>query len=156
MSGRIDILAAWWRGRSGRERGLLTVMALLFLAVGVWFGVVGPVMAWRADAAERRATAERRLDRLQIAERRVRPVADVDPAAVRASAEPAATAAGLTATFTAGDRGLEFTIASAATPALFGWLAQLEASGVTPAALTVTETSEGTLTAQGTLVQSAR
>jgi general secretion pathway protein M len=155
MKARIAELRSWWAGRSPRERAMLSLMGGLIGALVVWYGVVAPSLAWRADAAERRATAEIRLALFEAATDRLTP-APTDPAAVQARAEPAATAMGLEVRFSAGERGLDFTVSSAATPALFGWIAALRSQyGVEPLALTVTETAEGTLSAQGTLVQSS-
>lgn len=155
MKARMAEFRSWRAGRSPRERAMLSLMGGLMAALVVWYGVVAPSLAWRAAAAERRATAEARLALFETAAARLTP-APTDPAAVQARAEPAAVAMGLEAQFSAGERGLDFTVASAATPALFGWIAALRSQyGVEPLALTVTETAEGTLSAQGTLGQSS-
>lgn len=155
MKARIADLRSWWAGRSPRERAMLSLMGGLIGALVVWYGIVTPSLAWRADAAERRATAEARLARFETAAARLTR-SPTDPAAVQARAEPAAAAMGLAAQFSTGERGLDFTVPSAATPALFDWLTALRNQhGIEPLALTVTETAEGTLSAQGTLVQSS-
>jgi type II secretory pathway component PulM len=152
----MERMAAWWAGRSPRERALLSVMGGLIAVLAVWYGAVAPSLDWRAAAAERRSQAEVRLALFEAAAARMTPPAASDPAALQARAEPAAAAMGLQVGFAPGERGLDFTVASAATPALFGWIAALRAThGLEPLALTVTETAEGTLTAQGTLVQSS-
>lgn len=155
MKARTTELGNWWAGRSPRERAMLAVMGGLIGVLIIWYGVVAPSLSWRAAAAERRAEAEARLALFATAAARMSPTTTSDPAAIRARAEPAAVAMGLEVRFSPGERGLDFTIASAATPALFGWIAGLRgAHDVEPLALTVTETAEGTLSAQGTLVQS--
>lgn len=155
MTARIAEVRNWWNGRSSRERAMLALMGGLILSLTVWYGVVAPSLTWRADAAERRANAEARLVLFEAAAARLTP-SRTDPAVVQSRAEPAAAAMGLEVRFSAGERGLDFTVPSAATPALFGWIAGLRgAHDIEPLALTVTETAEGTLSAQGTLVQSS-
>lgn len=156
MKARLARLKAWWDGRSPRERAMLAVMGGLIGVLIAWYGGIAPALEWRAAAAGRRAVSEARLALVEAAATRMTPPAASDPAALQARAEPAAVAMGLEVRFSPGDRGLDFTVASAATPALFGWIAGLRgAHGIEPLALTVTETAEGTLTAQGTLVQSS-
>ncbi|HBH42781.1 MAG TPA: hypothetical protein DDY28_00040, partial [Hyphomonas atlantica] len=52
----------YWNERSGREKGLLAVAALLGIFALAQFGVVRPVTAARADASMKLEAASRQLD----------------------------------------------------------------------------------------------
>lgn len=148
----VEAALTWWQGRSPRERVMLGVMGALIGAVLVWYLVVSPALAWHAAAAQRRAEAEIRLARIETAAARLVPGAPADAATIQARAQAAADAAGLAASFSAGERGVDFTVASAPTAVLFGWIAAIRAQhGLEPVSLAVTENADATLTAQGTL-----
>ena len=65
MMSRLDPVIAWWEGRTRRERILLGIMAGLLAAVIAWYGVIAPIGAWRADAADRRAEASAALQSVE-------------------------------------------------------------------------------------------
>jgi general secretion pathway protein M len=152
----VEAALTWWQGRSPRERVMLGVMGALLAAVIAWYLVIAPALDWRADAAQRRTEAEVRLTRIEAAASRLTPTGAGDAATVQTQAQAAADAAGLAASFSAGERGVDFTVASAPTAVLFGWIAAIKAQhGLEPVSLAVTENADATLTAQGTLAQSS-
>lgn len=143
--------------RTVRERRMLTGLGVaLALFIG-WYGVVTPALAWRADAVDRLATARIKAAAVEDGVARLKGVGPVGPAQpvaeVEAAAMQAAEASGLTLEASdAGDGALEFSIAGATSPALFGWLQALETQhGVTATALNVAENADATLQAQGQL-----
>lgn len=62
---------AWWETRSQRERRLLGALALLVLALGLWYGIVAPIRAAERQAAEAHARAVERLASVSAAAREV-------------------------------------------------------------------------------------
>ena len=57
MKALFSSAAAWWDGRSLRERRMLAVMGALALGVVGWLGVVQPLDGWQADQARARVAA---------------------------------------------------------------------------------------------------
>ena len=125
---------SWWQQRSPRERTLLTVMAALLALVLGWLLIVRPVGDMLDNAKQRHGAAV-----VALAEARARS----DPAGGRGAGPPplpldalisrTATEAGFaTARVTGGGAATARLTLDAARPqALFGWLAGLEARGVT-------------------------
>ena len=76
MKALFSSVAAWWDGRSLRERRMLAVMGALVLGVVGWLSVVRPLDGWQADQARARVAAERQLAQVETAvvQRGVRPV----------------------------------------------------------------------------------
>ncbi|HYG25315.1 MAG TPA: type II secretion system protein GspM [Caulobacteraceae bacterium] len=54
-------MKVWWAGRTVREQWMLRGLAAVLAAVVAWYGVLTPLQAWRAAAAERRQEAAREL-----------------------------------------------------------------------------------------------
>lgn len=46
-----------WSGYSAREQGLLAFLMVLVLATVIWFGLLSPVLGWRADTERRYVAA---------------------------------------------------------------------------------------------------
>lgn len=149
-------LALWYSGRTVRERRMLMVMAALLLAVIVWLGLVRPVLAWRADAADRAAASAETLADVRAA------VAALGPP--RAAAAPPAEGLDPLIRRTAGAAGLEaviamspsgqlgFQLARVRSGPLFAWLATLEADhGLTVCTLGVVENADATLNVEGSV-----
>ena len=126
----------WWRGRTEREQRLLAMMFALAVVVLGWLLVVRPLSGMLDEAqrrhgealvgvAERRSAAEaiRRLDDLP----RSAPGGPVDAMLRRSAAE-----AGFAAARIQGQGPMRASVAiDAARPqAFFGWVAELERSGL--------------------------
>lgn len=154
MSAFFDSARGWLDGRSLREQRLLMLMGGLFAAVLLWFGVITPTLAWRADAAERRAEAEADLALIEAGTARIKGGASSMGAdQVQAAARRVADAGGVNAVFNPLDDGVGFSINGASTATLFGWLAALKSEhGIDARVLTVSENADATLNAEGLLV----
>lgn len=145
-----------WDGRTRREQRMLAVMALLAAAVVVWLGLVRPVHAWRAEAANDRDRAGAELVEVRTALTRLAPApaGGTRPADAR-GLEPVlmqtAEAAGLRLTTGMDASGrLGFRLVGAPAAAVFGWLAALETThGLQPASLSVFENADATLQVEG-------
>lgn len=151
-------LVAYWRGLAQREQLLVGVMGVLLAVVILWLAVVRPVNAGIVRAVERHDAA---LDRNMSVRDKV--------AALKAP--PAAKGAGPDAPLaqllseSAGEAGLtldrnqeqgpgraEIAIASARPPALFSWVAGLEARGVVVENLTAQPAgTAGTISVQAVM-----
>lgn len=154
MSGLIDSVRGWWSGRSLREQRLLMLMGGLFAAVLLWFGVITPTLAWRADAAERRAEAEADLALIEAGTARIAGgPSSIGADQVHSAARRAADDGGVNAVFNPLDDGVGFSVNGTSTASLFGWLAALKSEhGIDARVLTVSENADATLNAEGLLV----
>ena len=151
MTAPFSSVAAWWDGRSLRERRMLAVMGALVLGVVAWLGVARPLDGWQADQARARAAAERQLVQIQtaVAQRGARSTEAVDLQALVAST---ATAAGVQPTLGMSEGGrLGFRLDRVPTAQAFGWLAALEQGGAHIEELGVVESPDGTLGVTGAL-----
>lgn len=153
MNAIINPLIETWRGRTVRERRMLAGLGLLLALFTAWYGVVAPALSWRADAAERLGAARTRAAAVHDGLARLKgqtpgtvlPLADVE-AIVRQTAQEAGV---VVATQVEGD-ALGFSIESATSAGLFGWLQTLETQhGVTATALNIAENADATLQVQG-------
>ncbi|RZJ18045.1 MAG: hypothetical protein EON91_06840 [Brevundimonas sp.] len=151
----INPLIETWRGRTMRERRMLGGLGLLLALFAVWYGVIAPALSWRGDAADRLGSARTRaaavhdgLARLKgQAPGAVLPLGDVE-AIVRQTAQEA----GVVVTTQVEGDTLGFSVESATSAGLFGWLQTLEGQhGVTATALNIAENADATLQAQGAL-----
>lgn len=145
-----------WSGRTRREQRMLAVLGLLVAAVALWLAVVRPVIAWRAEAARDRASAERDLSGVRASLARLASVTHAPERAPDAQGlEPVvlrtAEAAGLEITTGMDASGrLGFQVAAAPARVFFGWLADLETThGLQPSSLGVVKTPDGSLQAEG-------
>lgn len=149
-------LELWWSGRTLREQRMLMVMAALLLVVVVWLGVVRPVVAWRAAAADRALAAAGTLAEVRAS------IASMGPG--RPSARPPAEGLEPLIRRTAETAGLEVVIAMSPSGRLgfqlsrvrsgplFAWLAALETDHrLTVCSLGVIENADATLNVEGTL-----
>lgn len=151
MTAPFSSVAAWWHGRSLRERRMLAVMGALVLGVVGWLGVVRPLDGWQADQARARVAAERQLVQIRtaVAQRGARPTEAVDLQALVAST---ATTAGVEPTLGMSEGGrLGFRLDRVTTAQAFGWLAALEQGGARIEELGVVENADGTLGVTGAL-----
>jgi general secretion pathway protein M len=150
MKSRLDPAIAWWEGRTRRERVLLGVMAGLLAAVIAWYGVIAPIGAWKAGAAERRAEASADLQSVEADLARLNAAATEAPVGTGEPIEPllirTAEAAGLTIDRQQAEADGAQTAWLQAVPAqaVFGWIAQLEqAHGVTVSSITALKSPTG-------------
>lgn len=151
MKALFSSVAAWWDGRSLRERRMLGVMGALVLGVVGWLGVVQPLDGWKADQARARLAAERQLAQIETAvvQRGETPKQAVDLQPLVAST---ATAAGVQPTLGMSEGGrLGFRLDRVTTAQAFGWLAALEQGGARIEELGVVESPDGTLGVTGAL-----
>lgn len=146
-------LETFWHERSARERVLLGAMLALAGTMILWFGIARPLADARAKAEARLAAAseEAGLIAARTAARRgSAPFRGGSPVElVRSSG----TAAGFTLARVDGDGagGVTLAIPSARAPALFAWLARLEAQGLRTATLDLRANSDGTLAVEAVL-----
>ena len=147
---RLDTAIAWWEGRTRRERILLGVMAALLAAVVAWYGVIAPIGAWKAGAADRRAEAAADLQSVEADLARLNAAATDAPVGTGEPIEPllirTAEAAGLDIDRQQAEADGAQTVWLQAVPpqVVFGWIAQLEqAHGVTVSNLTAPKSSSG-------------
>ena len=132
MMSRLEPVVVWWRGRTRREQVLLGVMAGLLALVIAWYGVVAPISAWKADAAERRAEAAADLQSVEADLARLNAAASETPAGTGEPIEPVlvrtAQAAGLSIDRQQAEAdGAQTVWLQAVQPqAVFAWIAQLE------------------------------
>ena len=127
-------LSAWWATRSTREQRLLAVMFGLIALVLIWLLVIRPL----GDAFDR-AKQRHNAAVLALAEARARsnpggtrtgatPPLPLDALVSRTAADAGFTAARVTG---GGPATARLTLDAARPQALFGWIARLEAQGVT-------------------------
>lgn len=154
MSALFASARGWFDGRSVREQRLMMLMGGLFAAVLLWFGVITPALAWRADAAERRAEAQADLALIEAGTARIAGgPSSMNADQVQASARRAADAGGVNVVFNPLDDGVGFSVNGVSTATLFGWLAELKSEhGIDARVLTVSENADATLNAEGLLV----
>lgn len=149
MKASFSPAAAWWDGRSLRERRMLAVMGVLVLGLVGWLGVVRPLDGWQADQARARLAAERQLTQIETAvvQRGAAPAEGVDLQALVAST---AAGAGVQPVLGMSEGGrLGFRLDRVTTAQAFGWLAALEQGGAQIEELGVVKNPDGTLGVTG-------
>ena len=152
MSGLVTRIRDWLGGRSVREQRMLAGMGVAIALFVGWFGLVAPLLAFRADAARDLARAQADHALLSALSGRAGTVGGRAAAEIENVAAAAASAAGVTATFTARpDGAVRFAVSGAGTGPLFAWLAELERAGLVVRELGVTENADATLRAEGVL-----
>ena len=132
-SERAAAFPAWWATRTARERMLLAVLAALTLAIGLWYGLVTPILSAESAARERHARAVERLLAVSASAREV--------AALQGPAFRSSSGGGLAATVTqtalanavplaqqtsAPNADLAITVTAADPGSAFRWLASLQ------------------------------
>lgn len=156
---RIDVTAvrAWWAGRSLREQRLLGVLAVIAAGMLAWYGVLAPLRALEAAAAERLTLAVAASAQVEA---NARDIAGLEKAGVvRADRRPVeqlvleTAAAGGVAVSRQREEGGALTVwIDAVEPkALFAWLGALQdAHGLTAESVTVLKADDGALQAEAT------
>ncbi|MEM8826136.1 MAG: type II secretion system protein GspM [Pseudomonadota bacterium] len=150
MTGAMAPAIDWWQSRAPRERGLLTILAILTGLMLVWFAVVVPIRDADRAATADLADAVTRRDAIRNAIANGNAATTVAaPGDVVALAE----ATGLTATILDGEADLvRFRIDSARADDLFNWLAGLETDhGLEVRAAEMMPTPAGTLSLTATV-----
>lgn len=151
MSARLKAL---WLARTPRERWLLGVMLALAALVLVWFLVLRPLGDMLSAARERHgnavaALAEARSQAAAIAIlERGSSGAVQEPASQAVAASAADAGFQLSALQPEGPGRVTFALGAARPPALFGWIAGLEAQGYVVERLSATGNPDRTLSAQ--------
>lgn len=146
---------ARWVMLSARERALILVMLGLFAVLFLWLGIVRPVQDGLARArADHAIAVDRagRIARLAVAVKGAAAAPRLQGALDQVVAQ-SATEAGFTldnATPEGPDR-MTIAIGAARPPALFAWLAALEARGIGIETIVVTPGAGGTVAARATL-----
>ena len=152
FSEQVKAARVWWDGRTAREHMMLGVLGGVLALVLAWFLILAPLLAWKADAADR-------LDAAVETHALASAAAGIDtaggvartPADIEALLTESAAEAGVAVQVTAEGGGATFTVESAETARLFGWIAALERAGLTIDSLSVLENADATLQAQGTV-----
>lgn len=151
---RAAAFPAWWATRTPRERVLLAVLAALTLAVGIWYGLVAPVLRAEAAAEERHARAVERLLTISSAAQEVAMLQGAASPSGRALAAAVAQTALANAVpiaqqTPAGNGDLAVTVSAVDPGAAFRWLASLQRDhGVAVAALALSRNPDRTLRLQ--------
>jgi general secretion pathway protein M len=152
----------WWSGRSDRERVMLGIMGGLVGLMLFWLVIIRPIDNALADARQRLDVAAESSGRVAAVADGVRQARRLAPASLSASLTTAVGQAAEGAGFTLArldaqgpDRAI-FTISTARSPALFGWLAVLQRQGVIVEKMTLRTNSDATLAVEGTLRVRAR
>ena len=142
----------WWDGRTAREHVMLGVLGGVLALVLAWFLILAPLLAWKVGAADR-------LDAAVQTHALASAAAGIDTAGgvarssddIEALLTDSAAEAGVAVQVSQDGAETTFTVESAETARLFGWVAALERSGLTIASLSVLENADATLQAQGTV-----
>jgi len=153
MNGLMSQTAAWWDGRTLRERRMLAIMGLAVAVVLSWLVVLRPTWAWRDAAARERVLAETNLNLVRRAVgAESSPVESGDGVDLQAAVVQANTAAGVTPVMgMSPEGGLGFSLTNVSTRAAFGWLATLQGLKVEASSLSVVENADATISMEGGL-----
>lgn len=142
-------LQALWNDRSPRERVMLLALTAVLAGVVVWLAVQG-LAEWRQAAEDRTRRAAADHAAVAAGAALTRRAREQAPGGPEALIREAAEANGLEPAMTTveADGAVTVSFEAAASPALFTWLAQMEAQGVRVAGFTALKTSEGALQAR--------
>ena len=147
----------WWAGRSPRERVLLGVLGALVGLLFFWLAIVRPIDAARTSAEARLDIAAQDSGRIAAVARAVKGARQSAPPALSGPLPDivgkAAEAVGLTLSRldAQGSERVTIAIASARSPAFFGWLGMLERQGILVERMTLRPGSDGTIAVEGVL-----
>jgi general secretion pathway protein M len=151
-------LKLWWAARTRREQILLAAMFALLGITILWLGLYRPLDARLSDARARHADAVVRLGEVRAGANLLGPTQRAGPAPGVGDLASLVTADARAAGFTAatvmpqGVRRVTVSIPAARPPALFGWIARLEARGIVVEQMSARANSDPTLAADITLV----
>ena len=159
MNGRLEAARLWWSARTGRERLMLAVMAVAFVAVISWYGVLTPLATASEAGQVRVERASAQLASLRALAPVATPSASSGAAAPQAVVEAAASKVGLPIARHRQDANGRFTIWITAIDAkiLLPWVAALEREGgVMVTDFTASRLDSGLVEAQVTFARAAR
>lgn len=159
MNGRLEAARLWWSARTGRERVMLAVMAVAFVAVISWYGVLTPLATASKAGQVRVERASAQLASLRALAPVATPSASSGAAAPQAVVEAAASKVGLPIARHRQDANGRFTIWITAIDAkiLLPWVAALEREGgVMVTDFTASRLDSGLVEAQVTFARAAR
>lgn len=145
---------AWWVGLTLRERRLIWVMLALLAAVVLWLGIVLPVRDALARANADHLIAIDRAGRIEAAAAAVASAKSTPPPKLEAALDQVVGQSAGEAGFTlessspVGPDRVAIAIGQARPPALFAWLAALEARGVVVETITIQPGANGTVGAR--------
>lgn len=152
----------WYRGRTRRERWLVSVGGILALFIVALYGVALPLSAALEAARARHDEAVIRAGRIaakvQLLERAGQAPPPVPPTGVLAavvSASAAEQGFSVSQLQARGENRLRLTLPAVRPAALFAWLSGLEAEGIRVGDLRVSALANGTLSASIELVRSS-
>lgn len=147
-------LRLWFAARSLREKRLLIVMVALAAVTLVWALIIRPVNDGLSNARERHQNAVIRLAETQARVKAVAAIEQQHPSAIGAPLDVVirdrANEAGfaLTSVNADGPNRVQIAIATARPGALFGWIAQLESTGIIVESLATADNGDKTVSAQ--------
>lgn len=146
----------WWTRRTVRERQMLLVAAALLALVVVWFLAIRPLMDARAEARVKLDAAVTELARARASATMARQSAGTAPQVplpLQAFVSQSAGEQGFTNLSVTASAPTQVSIASPQlrAPVFFGWIAQLEARGVTVEALSARANADQTIAVDAVL-----
>ncbi|MFN4295386.1 MAG: type II secretion system protein GspM [Brevundimonas sp.] len=149
---QIKAARVWWDGRTAREHVMLGVLGGVLALVLAWFLILAPLLAWKDGAADRLHAAVQ-THALASAAAGIDTSGGVPrtPADLETLLTDSAAEVGVAVQVSQDGADTTFTVESAETARLFGWIAALERSGLSIASLSVLENADATLQAQGTV-----
>lgn len=159
MNGRLEAARLWWSGRTGRERLMLSVMVVAFVAVIGWYGVLTPMVAAAEAGQVRLERASAQLASLRALAPAAAPSASSGGAAPQAVVEAAASKVGLPIARHRQDANGRFTIWITAIDAkiLLPWVAAVEREGgLMVTDFTASRLDSGLVEAEVTFARAAR
>lgn len=133
----------WFHARTRRERMLIVVAAGLSLFAALWLAA-GQARDYRRAAEQDARLAQADLATAKRVLSAPRPQGDV-----ASRVQAAASAHGVVIEIAQVDGGLDLSIASTSSVALFGFLSDLDAEGLAPSSFTIVENADATLQMQG-------
>jgi general secretion pathway protein M len=149
-----DRFRALWLARTPRERWLLGVMLAMLAMVLAWLLILRPLGDMLSAARERHGEAVAALAEAREQAAAIARLEGIKPARIEGPIDSAVAAAASEAGFRLsqlqpqGQRRVTLAIAAARPPALFGWIAQMEARGYVVETLSASSNSDRTLSAQ--------
>jgi general secretion pathway protein M len=154
MSERFQL---WWAERSRRERHMLVIMLAMVAAFAAWFLVWQPISKSLVAARIRHEQAVRDVAGVAAKAAQLKAIL-ATPAATPGGPVPSyvsqsASNAGFTLSRAdpVGTDGVTISIVSAKSPALFAWLATLDAGGIFVAQLDIRPNTDATIAVDATL-----
>ena len=146
----------WWRARTGRERALLSLLVIVVLGLGAWYGVASPLKRAAERADMHRARAAALLSEVEASGAVIGRMAVPTDASLDDVLTLSATEAGFTLEKHTEQGARETAVQGHASDpaALFAWIEMLRRNhGFTVANLTVAREQDGALCAEAVLVR---